>query len=124
VAFHTNLGPDSGHCPSSPVSLDTPSRSGPRHCGQSAPKTVEMDKTIRSVLRMQCLIVMSVSMKRGYFSFKGFATNDIGNLTHNQPKRSSFFRPQTHIPFIEHWQKTTPDKQIRAWCSPASGLQE
>src|SRR2546427_1419409 len=29
------LGPDDGHCLSSPVSFDTPLRSGPRHCGQS-----------------------------------------------------------------------------------------
>src|SRR6185436_8836381 len=29
-------GPFSGHCLSSPVSLDRPLRSGPRHCGHSA----------------------------------------------------------------------------------------
>jgi hypothetical protein len=28
-------GPDDGHCLRSPVSFDTPLRSGPRHCGQS-----------------------------------------------------------------------------------------
>src|SRR5262249_61313351 len=28
-------GPGPGHCLSSPVSFDTPLRSGPRHCGQS-----------------------------------------------------------------------------------------
>src|SRR5262249_60362289 len=32
---HARCGPDAGHCLISPVSLDTPLRSGPRHCGQS-----------------------------------------------------------------------------------------
>src|SRR5262245_10781876 len=30
-----NFGPSLGHCLSKPLSLDTPVRSGPRHCGQS-----------------------------------------------------------------------------------------
>src|SRR5262245_4380961 len=34
-ADHASVGPDRGHCLSSPVSFDTPLRSGPRHCGQS-----------------------------------------------------------------------------------------
>src|ERR1051325_9447711 len=36
VAFQTSGGPSAGHCLSSPVSFETPSRFGPRHCGQFA----------------------------------------------------------------------------------------
>src|SRR5947209_10221115 len=34
-AFQAKGGPPLGHCLSKPVSLETPSRSPPRHCGQS-----------------------------------------------------------------------------------------
>jgi len=33
---HARCGPDDGHCLINPVSFDTPLRSGPRNCGQSA----------------------------------------------------------------------------------------
>src|SRR4029079_3886323 len=36
VAFQTRGGPLAGHCLSRPVSLEIPSRFGPRYCGQSA----------------------------------------------------------------------------------------
>src|SRR5262245_56492108 len=36
AADHATVGPDFGHCASSPVSFEMPLRSGPRHCGQSA----------------------------------------------------------------------------------------
>src|SRR5215475_5256597 len=34
-ADHATVGPDRGHCFNRPVSLETPFRSGPPHCGQS-----------------------------------------------------------------------------------------
>jgi hypothetical protein len=34
--FHNSLGPLAGHSLSRPVSVERPSRFGPRHCGQSA----------------------------------------------------------------------------------------
>src|ERR1043165_9533214 len=40
VAFQASFGPPEGHAFSRPVSLDTPVRSGPRHCGQSAANAV------------------------------------------------------------------------------------
>src|SRR5262249_41897154 len=38
VKFHSSGGPPLGQALSRPVSLETSVRSGPRHCGQSAPK--------------------------------------------------------------------------------------
>src|SRR5262245_12411532 len=35
VAFHASFGPSAGQDLRMPVSLETPFRSGPRHCGQS-----------------------------------------------------------------------------------------
>src|SRR2546427_107332 len=35
VTFQRSFGPSFGHCLSKPVSWETPSRCGPRHCGQS-----------------------------------------------------------------------------------------
>src|ERR1044072_5943501 len=40
----SNFGPSAGHCLSSPLSFDTPLRSGPRHCGQSAATVPAVNK--------------------------------------------------------------------------------
>src|SRR5215831_17634889 len=39
VFFHSCFGPSLGHALSRPVSLEMPSRFGPRHCGQSSART-------------------------------------------------------------------------------------
>src|SRR6185436_16192166 len=41
----SSFGPPAGHCLSRPVSFEFPSRSGPRHCGQS-----ESDLSTRGVV--------------------------------------------------------------------------
>src|SRR4029079_10950736 len=41
---HSSFGPPAGHCLSRPVSFETPLRSGPRHCGQSAAATLTTHK--------------------------------------------------------------------------------
>ncbi len=49
MAFHTIDGPPAGHCFSKPVSVERPSRFGPRHCGQSLadPQTADEDEISR-----------------------------------------------------------------------------
>src|SRR5436190_4129256 len=44
--FHKSFGPSLGHSVSKPFSVETPSRLGPRHCGQSAAVSVDTNANI------------------------------------------------------------------------------
>src|SRR5258706_472581 len=54
--FHNCLGPPAGHWDNQSVSREMPFRSGPRQCGQSAPKAdVSLSKTAsRNVIASVC----------------------------------------------------------------------
>src|SRR5436190_6432769 len=51
LTCHSSLGPSFGHSLSRPVSLETPSRCGPRHCGQSAATAIWPNKKAPVAMR-------------------------------------------------------------------------